>query len=83
MKALSFNEAVVVELFACGWNAQHIATITNSSIEMVKLSLHRSKRKLGIKSTTKLLYYWHCDLFKLGLLELKLLPILKVPKGIM
>lgn len=83
MKALSFNEVVIIELLACGWSARQISIIMNSSITAVKKSLHCSKKKLKIISTTRLLCYWHCELFQIGLKNLKLIPILQVPKGIM
>lgn len=78
MKALTFRETVVAELFANGWNNQQIALILAIEPNEVKQLLYDVRHKLQISNSTLLLQYWRCELFRIGLVEMNLLPFKKV-----
>lgn len=72
-RQLSTAEVKAISLSAVGIKPLEIAKLLNMHPAYPRQLIARACRKLGIKGRHRLSIYWKCELFRVGLEELRLI----------
>lgn len=72
-RQLSVAEVNAVSLAAAGFKSGEIAKLLNTHPAYPRQLISRACRKLGIAGRQRLAIYWKCELFRVGLEELRLI----------